>query len=321
MVVLLFLLSVVKFIIIQIPPGDFLTTMIINLERQGLEVSDEQAAVLRAQYGLDQPWFHQYLNWIGGLLTGDMGRSFAFEMPVSKLIGDRIMLTIVLTLITLVFTYAVAIPIGVYSATHQYSVGDYSATIFGFMGLATPDFLLALVLMFLLYKYFGLSAGGLFSPEFQAVPWSLARVWDFVKHLPVPVIVIGTASTAGMIRVMRATLLDELKKQYVITARAKGNPERRILFRYPFRVAINPMISHIGGILPALVSGSSIVAIVISLPLVGPLLLQAIMAQDMYLAGSLAMVLSTLGLIGTLISDLLLVAVDPRIRFTSGAHG
>jgi peptide/nickel transport system permease protein len=250
-----------------------------------------------------------------------MGQSFEWNQPVSKLIGDRLLLTMLLSLATIIFTYVVAIPIGIYSATHQYSVTDYAATVFGFVGLATPNFLLALLMMFVFYKYFGWSVGGLFSPEYQLAPWSFGKVLDLLKHLPIPIIVIGTAGTAGMIRVMRATLLDELNKQYVITARAKGVPERRLLIKYPIRLAINPMVSHIGGLLPAIVSGATITSIVISLPTVGPLLLRAVFSQDMYLAGSLGMFLGSLGLVGVLISDLLLVVVDPRIRFESGTHG
>ena len=315
MVILMFVLSIVSFIIIQLPPGDYLTFLLENLRLRGIQVEEEQILSLEKQYGLDLPVYMQYFKWMWNLLHGDMGRSFQWNEPVTKLIGERLALTVSISLMTLIFTYVIAIPTGIYSATHQYSIGDYSFTIFGFIGLATPNFLLALILMFLLYKYFGWSVGGLFSPEYQLAPWSFAKIIDLLKHLPVPLIVIGTAGTAGMIRVMRATLLDELRKQYVITARSKGLSERRVLVKYPIRVAINPMVSTIGGLLPAIISGATLTSIVINLPTVGPLLLRALQAQDMFLAGSMIMLLSGLGIIGTLVSDMLLVVVDPRIRF------
>ena len=235
--------------------------------------------------------------------------------------GERLALTVTLSISTLIVTYLIAIPIGIYSATHQYSVADYSFTTLGFVGLATPNFLLALILMFLFYKYFNWSVGGLFSPEYQLAPWSLGKVIDLIKHFPIPLLVIGTAGAASLIRIMRATLLDELGKQYVITARAKGVSERSLLFRYPVRVAVNPVVSTIGWLLPETISGATLTAIVLSLPTVGPLLLRALEAQDMYLAGSMVMLLSALGILGTLISDLLLVVVDPRIRFERQATG
>jgi peptide/nickel transport system permease protein len=308
-------LSIVAFIIIQLPPGDYLSSLIENMRARGIQVEVEQIRALEKQYGLDLPVYMQYFKWVWNLLQGDMGRSFQWNEPVTKLIGERLALTVSISLLTLILTYIIAIPIGIYSATHQYSIGDYSFTIFGFIGLATPNFLLALILMFLFYKYFGWSVGGLFSPQYQLAPWSFAKIVDLLKHLPIPLIVIGTAGTAGMIRVMRGSLLDELRRQYVITARAKGLNERRVLVKYPIRVAINPMISTIGYILPQIISGATLTAIVISLPTVGPLLLRALQAQDMYLAGSMVMLLSALGIVGTLISDMLLVVVDPRIRF------
>jgi peptide/nickel transport system permease protein len=321
MVILLLALSVVAFTIIQLPPGDYLSSLIQRLQQQNIQVNEEQIRALESQYGLDLPVYMQYFKWMWNMFHGDFGKSFQWNEPVSKLIGERLLLTVTISLMTLLFTYLFAIPVGIYSATHQYSVFDYSFTFLGFVGLATPNFLLALILMFIFFKYFGWSAGGLFSPQYQLAPWGFGKVVDLLKHLPIPIIVIGTAGTAGMIRVMRGTLLDELKKQYVVTARAKGVSERKLLFKYPVRVAINPMVSTIGGILPAIVSGATITSIVISLPTVGPLLLRAIMAQDMYLAGSMVMFLSALGLIGTLISDMLLIVVDPRIRFEGAAHG
>ena len=315
MVILLLVLSVVSFIIIQLPPGDYLSSLIENMRARGIQVEAEQIRALERQYGLDLPLTVQYFKWVWNLLQGDMGRSFQWNEPVTRLIGERLVLTVSISLLTLIITYVVAIPIGIYSATHQYSVGDYAFTIFGFVGLATPNFLLALILMFLFYRYFGWSVGGLFSPGYQLASWSFGKVVDLLKHLPIPLIVIGTAGTAGMIRVMRGSLLDELQRQYVVTARSKGLAEGRVLLKYPIRVAINPMVSTIGYILPQIISGATLTANVISLPTIGPLLLRALQAQDMYLAGSMVMLLSALGIVGTLISDMLLVAVDPRIRF------
>jgi peptide/nickel transport system permease protein len=318
MIILVVVLSIVSFVLIQLPPGNYLDILLANMEANGFlteDIIEETVDQLVRQYGFDLPIYGQYFKWFGNFIRGDMGRSFIYNQPVSRLIGERLALTVTVSLLTLVFTYLVAIPIGIYSATHQYSLVDYGMMGLGFIGLATPNFLLALILMFVAFKYLGWSVGGLFSPEYLTAPWSFGRVIDLIKHLPIPIIVIGTAGTAGMIRVMRATLLDELRKNYVVTARSKGLGERRLLIKYPIRVAINPMVSHIGGILPAIVSGSTITAIVISLPTVGPLLLQALLAQDMYLASSMVMFLGILGLIGTLISDLLLVVVDPRIRF------
>ncbi len=315
MIIVMLAISIVAFIIIQLPPGNYLTSYISNLEASGIEVTEKQIRSLEKQYGLDLPLYAQYFKWMWNMLHGDFGRSFQWKEPVSKLIGERLMLTVTISILAMLFTYAVAIPIGIYSATHQYSVVDHSFTVVGFAGLATPNFLLALVLMFVFYKYFGLSVGGLFSPEYRLGPWSIAKFIDMLKHLPIPIIVIGTAATAGLIRVMRGCLLDELRKQYVITARAKGASERSLLFKYPVRVAINPIISTIGWILPSIVSGETITAIVLSLPTTGVLLFRALMAQDMYLAGSMIMFLGAFVVIGTFISDILLVWMDPRIRY------
>ena len=315
MLFLLVIVSIVTFVIIQLPPGDYLTTLVINLEERGLKLQEGQIAALREEYGLNLTIYEQYFKWVTNMLHGDFGRSFQYEAPVSKLIGERLLLTVTMSLLTLIFVYLIAVPIGIYSATHQYSLTDYAFTFLGFIGLATPNFLLALILMFFFYKYLNMSVGGLFSPEFQTAGWSIAKVWDMLKHLPIPIFVIGTAGTAGLIRVLRSCLLDELRKQYVVTARSKGLTERRILFKYPVRVAVNPMVSNIGGILPDLVSGATITSIVLSLPTTGPLLFGALMNEDMYLAGSFIMFLTSLSLIGVLISDMLLVVVDPRIRF------
>jgi len=308
------IVSVVGFIIIQLPPGDYLTSYILSLEQSGQRVDKALIASLTKQYGLDLPIHSQYFFWMWKIFHGDFGKSFQWNKPVSQLIAERLLLTVMLSLFTLAFTYAVAIPIGIYSATHQYSAGDYTFTIAGFAGLATPNFLFALILLFMFYRYFGLSLGGIFSPQYAGEAWSIAKFVDMLKHLPIPIIVIGTAGTAGLIRVMRGCLLDELKKQYVITARAKGVAERTLLFKYPVRVAINPIISTIGWTLPAIISGQTITAIVLSLPTTGPLLFQALMFQDMYLAGSTVILLTFLTVLGTFISDLLLMWLDPRIR-------
>lgn len=317
MVVLLVLLSIVSFLVIQLPPGDYLTTMVTRMRQLGVSIDPAILESYEARYGLNLPLHQQYLRWVGNLLRGDLGESFIYSEPVIDLIQERILLSATITLGTLLVTYLIAIPIGVYSATHQYSLLDYFFTFLGFIGLAVPNFLLALVLMFLAFRYLGWNVGGLFSREFVVAPWSFARFVDMLKHLPVPLIVIGTAGTAGLIRVLRGSLLDELRKQYVVTARAKGLEERKLLFKYPFRVAINPIISQIGYVLPMLVAGEALVSIVLSLPTVGPLLLQSLQQQDMYLAGSLLMVLGALAMLGILISDVLLVIIDPRIRFES----
>ena len=314
MLLLLAMLTVAVFVIIQLPPGDFLSHYVTRLEAQGVFFDQEQTEQLRRIYGLDLPMHRQYLRWLGRIASGDLGMSLQWRQPVSRLLADRLPYAVIIAVVTLLFTYAVAIPIGVYSATHQYSLTDYAVTTLGFIGLATPNFLLALILMFLANRYLGFSIGGLFSIEYVDQPWSFAKVLDMLGHLPVPIVVIGTAGTAQLIRVLRSSLLDELSRQYVITARAKGLAESRLLFRYPVRVALNPVISTVGWVLPEIFSGQVITAIVLSLPTIGPLLLAALVAQDMFLAGSLVMVTALLTLLGTFLSDILLVAVDPRIR-------
>jgi peptide/nickel transport system permease protein len=312
----LFAVSVMVFAIIQLPPGDYLTTYIEQLRMSGVELSEDQAVALERQYGLDQPIWRQYMLWIGNiLLRGDFGRSFGWQKPVSELLAERIPLTMAVSLATTVFVFLVAVPIGIYSATHKYSFFDYMATFIGFFGLSVPGFLLALVLMWLLYTQFDIQVSGLFSPEYAAAPWSLAKVGDLLSRIWFPMIIIGINGTAGIIRVMRGNLLDELQKPYVVTARAKGLTERRLLTKYPVRVAVNPIISTIGWILPGIVGGEVLVSIVLNLQTTGPVFLQAVRTQDMYLAGSIALILSLLTIIGTLIADVLLVLVDPRIRF------
>jgi len=307
-------ISVVSFAIIQLPPGDYVTSYIAQLMSTGTLVTQEEAANLRAQYGLDQPIYVQYAKWMWQVLQGNFGVSMEWKRPVTEVIGDRLLLTALLAFTAVIFTWILAIPIGIYSAVRQYSVGDYVATCVGFIGLAVPNFLLALVIMYLAFAYFGASVGGLFSTEYMDAPWSWARVQDLLKHLWIPAIILSTAGSAQLIRILRANLLDELRKPYVVTARAKGLSELRAILKYPVRVALNPFISTVGYTLPFLVSGSIIVSIVLSLPTVGPLLLKALLAQDMFLAGTIVLLLGVMTVIGTLISDILLVWIDPRIR-------
>ena len=315
MIIILLVLSVVSFVIIQLPPGDYLSTYITQLQASGRTFTEAEIASLERQYGLDLPVYLQYFKWMWKMLHGDMGMSFGWNMPVNNLIAERLPLTVMISMLSFGFVFAVGIPIGIYSAIRQYSFGDYAFTIIGFAGLAIPNFLFALILMYFFYMYFGFSAGGLVSMQYMGTAWNLEKFVDLLKHLPIPIIVIGTAGTAGLIRVMRGCLLDELRKQYVITARAKGLAERTLLFKYPIRVAINPIISTIGWMLPAIVSGETITAIVLNIPTMGPLLFSALRTQDMYLAGSAIMFLAFLTVIGTFISDVLLVLVDPRIRY------
>ncbi|HEX2619612.1 MAG TPA: ABC transporter permease [Phototrophicaceae bacterium] len=316
LIITLFAVSVVAFTIIQLPPGDFLTTYLANLAADGQTTNQETVDKLREQYGLDQPVFIQYSKWIGNILSrGDFGQSFEWNRPVEEVLWSRMSMTVFISLATLMLTWMIALPIGVYSAVRQYSAGDYLATFIGFIGVAVPDFLISLVLMYIAFKYFNQSVGGLFSPEFENADWSWGRVVDLLSHLWVPVIVISLSGTAALIRVMRANLLDELRKPYVIAARARGLPERTVIMKYPVRVALNPFISTVGWVLPGLVSGSIIVAVVLSLPTSGPLLLRALLSQDMYLAGAFILLLSILTMFGTLVSDLLLAVVDPRVRY------
>lgn len=318
MIPTLLLISVVTFVIIQLPPGDYLDTLVSELRASGEPADLQRAEFLRKQYGLDQPLWVQYGRWLRGLLHGDLGFSFEYDRPVSKVIGEHLALTIVVSVGAILFTWIVALPIGIYSATHKYRWTDHCMTFLVFLGLATPDFLLALVLMFASFTWFGVSVGGLFSPDMQGAPWGWAKVLDLLRHVWVPVLVIGASGTATMIRRLRANLLDELKKPYVVTARAKGLSPIRLLLKYPLRIALNPFISDIGSLLPHVISGSIIVSIVLSLPTTGPILLRALRAQDMYLAGSFLMLLALLTVIGILVSDLALAALDPRIRQGSG---
>ena len=317
MLVTVVAISAAIFVVIQLPPGDAVDAIVAEREAQGDVITEEDESELRSLYGLDRPMVVQYGDWVVRFLTGNMGRSIR-GLPVSGLITERLGATVMLSLVSILFTYLVTIPIGIYSATHQYSISDYALTTFGFMGLATPNFLLALILLYLFYGFFGLSIGGFYSPGMEEQPWSPAKVLDLIGHLWIPVVVIGTAATAGTIRVMRATVLDELGKQYVITAQAKGLAWRPLLMKYPVRLALNPIVSTVGGILPKLIAGQTIVAIVLNLPTLGPLLFTALRSQDINLAASVLMMQSVLAVIGVLVSDVLLVVVDPRIRFEKG---
>ncbi len=319
MVPTLLAISVIIFVIIQLPPGDYLETYITELQSQGEAVDPAKIEALRKQYGLDRPIYEQYLVWVLGLLQGDMGYSFEHQLPVNEVVGDRLWLSFLVAFTTIIFTYAVSFPIGIYSAVRQYSVGDYAFSLLGFLGLATPNFLLALVLLYLANVYFGTSIGGLMDDEFIDQPWSWAKFLSVLEHLWVPVVVIGTSGTAGMIRRLRANLLDELQRQYVVTGRAKGLPPGRLLLKYPLRMALNPFIADIGNLLPQVVSGAAIVSIVLNLPTTGPMLIEALRSQDMYLAGSFLIFLALLTVIGVFLSDLLLAVLDPRIRLEGGA--
>ncbi|MCL4506930.1 MAG: ABC transporter permease [Chloroflexi bacterium] len=313
---ILFLISLVSFIIIQLPPGDWVTRQITQLRLSGIQVGEDEALRLTKLYGLDKPGGERYIMWMKGiLLEGNFGWSFQWNQPVNSLLAERIPLTMGISIASLIISWIIAIPIGIYSATHQYSVLDYIFTFIGFIGLATPGFLVALVLAWFIFTTTGFSPLGLYSNQFLDAPMSLAKLGDMLKHLILPLLIIGLSSTGVTIRVMRANLLDELKKQYVITARAKGLRELGLLLKYPVRMAINPIISTIGWVLPALVSGEVLVSIVLGIQTTGPLLLRAVLEQDMYLAGSTVMILSTLTVIGTLLSDILLAALDPRIRY------
>ena len=317
MVITLFLISIIAFVVIQLPPGSYINAYLVELRAAGTEVDDAMIAALTQRFGLDQPMHVQYTKWMSNiLLEGDFGQSFAQERPVIDIIRERLPLTLAISIPTLIFTYAVSIPLGIYSALNQYSIPDYVLSVVGFIGLAVPNFLLALLLMYLGSKYFGANVGGLFSPQYELAAWSPAKAWDLVTNLWAPIIVVGTAGTAGLMRVMRGMLLDELSQPYVETARAKGLPEMRLVYKYPVRLAISPILSTVGYTLPTIFSGTAITAIVLNLPTIGPALLSALLSQDMYLAGSLILILSVLTVVGTFLSDVLLAWADPRIRYS-----
>jgi peptide/nickel transport system permease protein len=329
MAVTLLIISALVFFIIKLPPGDFLTNQISELRAQGEAAAAAKAEFLIKQYGLDRPAWEQYLVWIGvwpgpngysGLLQGDWGWSFEFDKPVTDVVGDAVWLTLLVNLAVVIFIHVVSIPIAIYSATRQYSVGDYAATFVGYIGLATPSFLLALVLLYYSNRWFGVSIGGLYDPQYANQPWTWPKIQSLLSHLVVPTLVIGLSGTAAMIRRMRANLLDELGKQYFVTAKAKGLPARRALLKYPFRMSLNPFIADIGNLLPHLISGSVLVSLVLSLPTVGPILLSALKSQDQFLAGFILMFVALLTVIGMLVSDLLLAWLDPRIRVGGNAR-
>ena len=307
--------SIISFFIINLPPGDYVTSYIAQLQNTGSIVLADEADNLREFYGINKPLYVQYGKWINQIAHGNLGYSFEFGLPVNDVIGERLILTMILALVTVVFIWIVAIPIGIFSAVQQYSIWDHTFTFFGFIGLAVPDFLLALIMMYMSFVLFDFSIGGLFSPDYVAVGWSLGRVWDLMKHMVIPVIILGTSGTASLIRITRANLLDELRKPYVATARAKGLPEWKLVLKYPVRLALNPAVSLTAYILPFLVSGSIVVSVVLGLPTVGPILLKALVAQDMFLAGAIILIIGWMTVVGTFFSDLLLVLVDPRVRF------
>lgn len=312
-------ISVISYAIIQLPPGDFVDSYIANLSASGSMVSAQEAEAMREQYGLNKPIWVQYWKWISRVVRGDFGMSMEWNRPVTEVIGDRIWLTIVISIAAIILTWGIALPIGIYSAVRQYSIADYIFTFVGFVGLAVPNFLLALIILYLAFRYFDASIGGLFSPQYEVAAWSWAKVWDLMLHLPLPALILALAGTAQLIRIMRANLLDELRRPYVTTARARGLQEWRVIMKYPVRAALNPFASTIGYLLPFVVSGSIVVSLVLSLPTVGPLLLRALVAQDMFLAGAIVLFLGVLTVIGTFLSDLVLMWIDPRIR--AGLHG
>ncbi len=309
------LIAVLTFIVVELPPGDYASRVAEAMEQRGENIDMEYIQAIRELYRLDDPTFVRFFRWLGGFMTGDMGYSIEYRMPVRNVFAERFPITILLSIASMLFTWAVAFPIGLYSAVRQYSFGDYFWSVVGFFGLSVPNFLLALVLMFYSAKYFGGAIGGLFSKEFEDAAWSIPKVVNLMKNLAIPVIVIGTASTAGLIRILRANLLDELKRPYVELARAKGLTERRLIVKYPLRIAINPFLSGAGSILPGLISGAVITEIVLDLPAMGPVFLRAIRAEDMQLVSSYMLILGILTVIGTLLSDLLLAVADPRIRY------
>ena len=308
--------SVITFVVIQAPPGDFVTAYIANLQSTGTMLSMEEADALRIQYGLDQPVYVQYMKWATLMARGNFGMAMEYNRPVREVIGDRMIITVIVSLAAVLFIWIVALPIGIYSAVNQYSIGDYVFTFIGFIGIAIPNFMLALLVLYMSFKYFNAeSIGGLFSPSMSMEPWGWPKIWDMLKHLPIPAVIIGMAGMAEVVRIMRANLLDELRKPYVVTAQAKGLARHRVIMKYPVRAAMNPFASTIGYLFPFLVSGSIIVSLVLSLPTVGPLLYKALIAQDLFLAGTILLMLAILTVVGTFVSDMILMWIDPRIRF------
>ncbi|SHF08892.1 peptide/nickel transport system permease protein [Loktanella atrilutea] len=318
MIPTLILISMLVFIIIELPPGDYFESYVAELQALGEQADLDEIEMLRDRYGFDQPQYVRYVRWVGGMLHGDFGYSFAYRLPVSDVVGDRLWLTFILSFVTIIFTWAVAFPIGIYSATHQYSWGDYGLTFLGLMGVAVPNFMLALIMMYFANVWFGLSIGNLMDSAYVDAPMNWDKVRSILSHIWIPVVIIGMAGTAGMVRRLRANLLDELRKPYVATARAKGLSPGRVLRKYPLRMALNFFIADIGSILPAMISGAEVTAIVLSLETTGPMLIRALQSQDMYLAGSFLMFLAVLTVLGVLVSDIALALLDPRIRLGRG---
>lgn len=313
MILTLFIISMISFLVIQAPPGDYMSTYVSRLAAQGEQIDESQLVALRARYGINQPLYIQYFKWLRGVLRGDLGRSLEWNRSVKSLILERLPWSITLSFASLLIVYLVGVPIGTLSATRQYSVTDYFFTLVGFIGLAVPNFLFALLLLWVFFLSTGNVAVGLFSAQYAMAPWSFGKVVDLLKHLWMPAIIVGTAGTAGIIRIMRATLLDELRKHYVIVARSKGLSERTLLYKYPFRIAINPLVSTIGWTLPTLISGELLVSMVLGIPTIAPIFLNSLLSEDMLLASSIVLILSALTVVGTLISDILLAWVDPRV--------
>lgn len=318
MIPTLLIISALVFTIIELPPGDYFESYVAELKAMGETADLAEIEVLKERYGFDQPLYKRYFHWLGGMMVGDFGYSFEYRLPVNEVVGERLWLTILVSVVTIIFTWMIAFPIGIYSATHQYSWGDYGLSFLGMIGIAVPNFILALVMMYFANIWFGTSIGHLMDQAYLNQPMSWEKFKSILEHLWIPVIIIGTAGTAGMVRRLRANLLDELKKQYVVTARAKGMPPQRLLLKYPLRMALNFFISDIGSILPAVISGAEVTAIVLSLETTGPMLIKALQSQDMYLAGSFLMFLAFLTVIGVLVSDIALAILDPRIRFGAG---
>lgn len=320
MIPTLLIISALVFTIIELPPGDYFESHVSELRAMGETADLAEIELLKERYGFDEPMVVRYFHWLGGMLVGDFGYSFEYRLPVNEVVGDRLWLTILVSVVTISFTWLIAFPIGIYSATHQYSWGDYGLTFVGMIGIAVPNFILALVMMYLANVWFGTSIGHLMDLKYLNQPMSWDKFKSILEHLWIPVLIIGTAGTAAMVRRLRANLLDELKKQYVVTARSKGLHPTRVLLKYPLRMSLNFFISDIGSILPAVISGAEVTAIVLSLETTGPMLIQALQSQDMYLAGSFLMFLAFLTVIGVLVSDIALAILDPRIRFGEGRH-
>lgn len=317
MIPTLFVISIISFVVIQLPPGDFLSSYVAQLRTTGEQVDATQLENLKEQYGLGQPVYVQYFKWISGiLLRGDWGQSMEWQLPVKELIWERMGLTVALSLIALLVSWFIAIPLGVFSATHQYSILDYLLTLISFIGIGTPGFVLALLVMWFAMSQFGLNVGGLFSEKYMTAPWSWGRLLDMIQHIWIPILILALNGTAGGLRTTRANLLDELNKPYVETARSKGITEAKVIWKYPVRVALNPFFSTVGWELANLISGATLISVVLSLQTTGPMMLRALTSQDMYLAGSFLLLLSSLTVLGTLVSDVLLAWIDPRIRLT-----